>query len=88
LLGDAIKGDGSLFSREDAVEEAWRVLDPILDNATPVHVYDKYTWGPEDAYAKLMPEVGWYNPDPPPAATSTDSNADSKPAKSPEAALK
>jgi glucose-6-phosphate 1-dehydrogenase len=89
LLGDAIKGDASLFSRQDAVEEAWRILDPILDNATPVYEYDKYTWGPDEAYSKLRPQVGWHNPVPPPAArASTDSKSSSKSSKTPEAALK
>jgi glucose-6-phosphate 1-dehydrogenase len=68
LLGDAIKGDASLFAREDSVEAAWRVLDPILDNATPVFEYDKYTWGPEEAYAAITPKNGWHDPVPPPAA--------------------
>jgi glucose-6-phosphate 1-dehydrogenase len=89
LLGDAMKGDASLFSRQDAVEEAWRILDPILDNATPVYEYDKYTWGPKEAYAKLTPKAGWNDPVPAPAtADDTDSKAASKTAKAPEAALK
>ena len=46
LLGDAASGDATLFSREDAVEEAWRIVDPILGDATPVHEYEPGTWGP------------------------------------------
>lgn len=65
LLGDAIKGDATLFAREDAVEEAWRVIDPILDDETPVHQYDKYSWGPEEAYAAIKPPDGWHDPVPP-----------------------
>ena len=66
LLGDAIKGDASMFSREDSIEAAWRILDPILDNATPVFPYDKGTWGPAEVAGKIEPEGGWHDPVPPP----------------------
>ncbi|MCA1670599.1 MAG: glucose-6-phosphate dehydrogenase (NADP(+)) [Thermomicrobia bacterium] len=49
LLGDAMRGDPTLFAREDAIEAAWRVVDPILGNATPVNEYDPDTWGPTAA---------------------------------------
>ena len=63
LLGDAIKGDQTLFTREDAVEAAWRIVDPILGNATPLHVYEPNTWGPPDANEALIDGHGpWYNP--------------------------
>jgi glucose-6-phosphate 1-dehydrogenase len=64
LLGDAMRGDSSLFAREDAVEEAWRIVDPIQGNVTPVHLYDSNTWGPAEA-DKLVADVGgWHNPTP------------------------
>ncbi len=67
LLGDAIRGDTTLFTRDDSVEAAWRVVDPILEsapasNAAPVSEYVPGTWGPEAA-AHLVPG-GWHNPVP------------------------
>ena len=50
LFGDAMRGDAELFAREDSVESAWRVVDPILGNATPVHTYEPHTWGPPEAH--------------------------------------
>jgi glucose-6-phosphate 1-dehydrogenase len=61
LLGDAIRGDPSLFARQDSVEAAWRVVDPILGNVTPVHDYDPHTWGPAEA-ERLIEGGGWHNP--------------------------
>ncbi len=61
LLGDAMDGDSTLFAREDYVEEAWRIVDPILGNVTPVHEYAPNTWGPGEA-AALAPPDGWDNP--------------------------
>src|ERR1051326_4042477 len=61
LLGDAMRGDASLFARQDTVEAAWRVVDPILGDVTPVHVYAPNTWGPRDADA-LASERAWHNP--------------------------
>ena len=46
---DAIRGDARLFVREGAVEAAWRVVDPVLGNATPVHEYEPNAWGPPEA---------------------------------------
>lgn len=63
LLSDAIKGDASLFTRDDSVEAAWRVVEPILGNATPVHKYAPGTWGPSAA-AKIVTSEGWHNPKP------------------------
>lgn len=63
LLGDALNGDGMLFAREDAVEAAWRIVDPILGNVTPLHEYETNTWGPVEAYRSISPEGGWNNPD-------------------------
>ncbi|HEY1603361.1 MAG TPA: glucose-6-phosphate dehydrogenase [Pirellulales bacterium] len=63
LLGDAIDGDQTLFTRQDAVEAAWRVVDPVLGNATPLHIYEPNTWGPPDADKALIDGHGpWYNP--------------------------
>lgn len=62
LLGDAIRGDVSLFGREDAVEVAWRIVDPILARKTPVYEYAPGTWGPAEAEAMMLPYGGWHNP--------------------------
>lgn len=61
LLGDALEGDLTLFARRDAVEESWRVITPILNDATPVHGYAPGTWGPSQADA-IAPRHGWINP--------------------------
>lgn len=58
LLGDAMRGDVSLFARQESVEEAWRVVDPILGQATPLHAYDPGTWGPGEADV-LAPQGAW-----------------------------
>ena len=55
LLGDAMNGDASLFAREDAVEAEWRVVDDVLNDATPIHFYEPGTWGPREA-ADVLPE--------------------------------
>src|SRR2546422_2678221 len=57
LLGDAMAGDATLFAREDAVEAAWAVVQPILGSATPVHEYEPGSWGPPEA-AALTAEIG------------------------------
>jgi len=62
LIGDAMKGDATLFAREDAVEEAWRIVDPVLAMRTPVHAYSPGTWGPVEADAMVAPFGGWHNP--------------------------
>jgi glucose-6-phosphate 1-dehydrogenase len=64
LLGDAMRGDPMLFAREDAVEAAWRIVDPILDNATPLYPYEPGTWGPSEASALIADDSGWHNPAP------------------------
>jgi glucose-6-phosphate 1-dehydrogenase len=61
VLGDAMDGDATLFARQDEVEEAWRIVDPVLDHAPPVHAYEPGTWGPGEANA-LSPPGGWQNP--------------------------
>ena len=64
LLGDALRGDSLLFVREDGVEAAWGVVDPILGNATPVHEYEPNTWGPVQAEQIIAGDGGWHNPEP------------------------
>jgi len=62
LLNDAIHGDASHFAREDYVEEAWRIVQPVLDNATPLHFYDPGTLGPSEADKLVSSDTGWQNP--------------------------
>jgi glucose-6-phosphate 1-dehydrogenase len=62
LLGDAMKGDATLFAREDYVEEAWRIVDPVLKADTAVHEYAPNTWGPAEAASAVSPPEGWHNP--------------------------
>jgi glucose-6-phosphate 1-dehydrogenase len=62
LLGDAMAGDPTLFAREDYVEEAWRIVDPILKVNTPVYEYEPGTWGPSEVEQKVAPPGGWHNP--------------------------
>ena len=66
LLGDALRGDGSLFTRDDCVEAAWRVIDPILENTAPLFEYERDTWGPREAELIVKGEGCWRNPIPPP----------------------
>jgi glucose-6-phosphate 1-dehydrogenase len=66
LLTDAMKGDPTLFVREDAVEAAWKVVDGILDNVTPVYPYKPGTWGPAEADRLTAGVEGWHNPTPEP----------------------
>jgi glucose-6-phosphate 1-dehydrogenase len=63
LLDDAMHGNSAFFAREDYVEEAWRIVQPVLDNATPIHTYNPGTWGPAKADALVPGEGGWRNPD-------------------------
>jgi glucose-6-phosphate 1-dehydrogenase len=58
VLTDAIAGDATLFARQDYVEEAWRIVDPILKAATPVYSYQPQTWGPKEVDSILVPG-GW-----------------------------
>ena len=62
LLGDAMQGDATLFAREDAVEAAWRVVEPILGDATPLHDYQPGTWGPAEAAMIISRSGGWHTP--------------------------
>ena len=62
LLGDAMAGNGALFTREDAVEAAWAVVNPVLKKHDRVKVYKRGTWGPKQADAILGPGESWHNP--------------------------
>ncbi len=64
LLGDAIRGDASLFTRDDGVEAAWRVVDPVLNSTIPVAEYTPGTWGPAAARAVVAGDEGWHDPKP------------------------
>jgi glucose-6-phosphate 1-dehydrogenase len=62
VLGAAMAGDSGLFAREDYVEEAWRIFEPVLKKNTPVYPYAPNTWGPKEA-ERVTPPGGWNNPD-------------------------
>jgi len=62
LLGGAMAGNGALFTREDSVEAAWRVVDPVLGDSSPLSMYQPGTWGPPEVDRILAPEGGWHNP--------------------------
>jgi len=61
VLSDAMAGDATLFAREDYVEEAWRIVDPLLKQSTPVYSYEPGTWGPSEV-ERVTPAGGWQNP--------------------------
>ena len=44
------------------MEEAWRIVDPVLNDASPVHEYEPGTWGPAEVESRLSPPDGWHNP--------------------------
>ena len=58
LLTDALRGVATRFARQDYVEESWRIVDPILDDATPVYEYEPGSWGPVEA-SRIAPSGGW-----------------------------
>jgi glucose-6-phosphate 1-dehydrogenase len=62
LIGDATRGDQSLFSREDWVEAAWRIVDGVLDSAAAPLVYEPGTWGPPEASGVLLHGDRWHEP--------------------------
>jgi glucose-6-phosphate 1-dehydrogenase len=62
LLSDAMAGDGALFTREDAVEAAWAVVDPVLKTHHRVRFYKRRSWGPREADAIIAADGGWHNP--------------------------
>jgi glucose-6-phosphate 1-dehydrogenase len=61
LLHAAMVGDHTRFTRQDGVEETWRIMQPLLDNPPPVHPYEPGSWGPEEA-KKLVAGYGWHGP--------------------------
>jgi glucose-6-phosphate 1-dehydrogenase len=62
LIGAALEGRRVLFARQDTVEAAWRVVDPVLGDAVPVHTYPKGTWGPKEADSLLPNGLTWHDP--------------------------
>ena len=79
VLADALVGEAMLFAREDYVEEAWRIVDPLLKAATPLYEYETGTWGPADVDKIVRPAGGWENPSDPgarddPQTSSTPQN--------------
>jgi glucose-6-phosphate 1-dehydrogenase len=62
LLGDAMIGDGALFTREDAVEAAWAVVEPVLKNHHRVRPNKRKSWGPKQPDALIASDGGWHNP--------------------------
>jgi len=62
VLTDAMAGDPTLFAREDYVEEAWRIVDPVMKKATPVYEYEPNTWGPHEVNHLVSPIGGWQDP--------------------------
>ena len=62
LLGDAMHGIGDLFGREDIVDAQWRIVQPILDNVTPLYTYDSGSWGPDEATQLIGGDGPWRNP--------------------------
>jgi glucose-6-phosphate 1-dehydrogenase len=62
LIGAALDGDRWLFARQDTVEAAWRIVDPVLGDAVPVHPYARGTWGPKEADRLLTDRETWRNP--------------------------
>jgi glucose-6-phosphate 1-dehydrogenase len=61
LLSDAMAGDRTLFAREDYIEEAWRIVDPVIKEGRGLHEYEAGSWGPKEAN-RIMPPGGWHNP--------------------------
>jgi glucose-6-phosphate 1-dehydrogenase len=62
LLGEAMRGDQTLFAREDYVEQAWRIVDPVLEKSTPIYEYGPSTWGPDEVSRLIAPPGGWHDP--------------------------
>jgi glucose-6-phosphate 1-dehydrogenase len=62
LIGAALDGNPVLFARQDTVEAAWRVVDPVLGDAVPVQGYQRGTWGPKEADSLLPNGDDWHDP--------------------------
>ena len=71
LLGDAMAGDGALFTSQDAVEAAWAVVEPVLVHHHPSLTYQPGTWGPKAADALIAGHIGWHNPQPEPCGPAS-----------------
>jgi glucose-6-phosphate 1-dehydrogenase len=63
VLSDALAGERTLFAREDYVEEAWRIVDPVVKASTALYTYEPGSWGPAEA-AHVAPPEGWRDPRP------------------------
>jgi glucose-6-phosphate 1-dehydrogenase len=61
VLTDAMEGDRTLFAREDYIEEAWRIVDPVVQAGTPLYDYEPGTWGPKEV-GSVTPPGGWHDP--------------------------
>jgi glucose-6-phosphate 1-dehydrogenase len=64
VLTDALAGDAALFARMDYVEEAWRIVDPVLTMDAPVREYEPGSWGPAGTGDDFAPPGGWADPTP------------------------
>ena len=62
LIGAALDGDRWLFARQDTVEAAWEIVDPVLGDVVPVHPYARGSWGPREADRLLAGRETWYDP--------------------------
>jgi glucose-6-phosphate 1-dehydrogenase len=62
LLGDALEGRSQLFTRQDTVEETWRIVEPLLEEPGQVHAYEPGTWGPKEAQNLTRGLCQWYEP--------------------------
>jgi glucose-6-phosphate 1-dehydrogenase len=62
LLRAALVGDSTRFTRQDGVEETWRIMQPLLDAPPPVHPYRPGSWGPAEADALTADHGGWHSP--------------------------
>ena len=62
LLGDAMRGNGELFARQDLVEAQWRIVQPILDNVPPAYAYEPRTWGPAESHQLIGNDGPWVDP--------------------------
>ncbi|MBW7930418.1 MAG: glucose-6-phosphate dehydrogenase [Gammaproteobacteria bacterium] len=62
LIGDAMAGDATLFARQDSVEAAWSIVDPIVNHGGPVYRYEPGSWGPREADRMVAAYGGWYDP--------------------------
>ena len=62
LLGDSIAGDTTLFARQDVVDAAWAIVDPVIHGPSPMYEYEPGTWGPSESDRLVEDVGGWKNP--------------------------